>query len=614
MPRDRRHQDRIAQWAFDTLPILGRFHLWLEDVEEEGSPRAAAANGDGRSGPRPFLDPGMERAFAMAAAVTALGTYLYGRYGEAKGSEDKAHVNQVKKDADAVSAYTLSEALWYLTRNLPENHALMVSLGEGLMPKAGETQEMGSNPTLGFGRVYARPRVARWLDERVRRLINQPGYGWDDFWREIGEERLTVWGAAIDTLENTSRFARGEETGPLAVLHVFDQPLRVTAPYEGYVGTLVLPRAVRKTAQESSVLLTYHTPRGRVMELIRETYPEVPPERVYVWTLRGSSRTRRLGGLWDEWRQAGATLLETGSPLPGGSAAFTDSGTYTPTFRVGPYDDDEGRPCLFVMDGYAASAEAIQAASLDPLLDTHSALAMFSSTFKLPTAAERSVMGLDAESDAFGDELRDLVRERCGDEVCGEVTDELAERYRGALREADEAGMPLGHHAVTIDDFFPSKSWQVLALSGFMLPDPYSGQPGIERLSDDTFRVTVRAAGKGAQQTVRLTLRLEKGLEDSRKVFSPLLDRFYSARKSGIEEEDFRTRPVKVSDSGRIRNELQTLASEGLEHLKGDRMRVRFSTIDDAVLAPDKKQLIREALLWYKENHPVWFSWLEIAD
>ena len=27
----------IAQWAFDTRPILGRFHLWLEDVEIEWS-------------------------------------------------------------------------------------------------------------------------------------------------------------------------------------------------------------------------------------------------------------------------------------------------------------------------------------------------------------------------------------------------------------------------------------------------------------------------------------------------------------------------------------------------------------------------------------------------
>ena len=31
--QDRR--DALAQWSFDTRPILGRFHLWLEDVETE---------------------------------------------------------------------------------------------------------------------------------------------------------------------------------------------------------------------------------------------------------------------------------------------------------------------------------------------------------------------------------------------------------------------------------------------------------------------------------------------------------------------------------------------------------------------------------------------------
>ena len=30
----RARRDRIAQWAFDARPVLGRFHLWLEDVEE----------------------------------------------------------------------------------------------------------------------------------------------------------------------------------------------------------------------------------------------------------------------------------------------------------------------------------------------------------------------------------------------------------------------------------------------------------------------------------------------------------------------------------------------------------------------------------------------------
>ena len=32
---DSMRRNRIAQWAFDTRAILGRFHLWLEDVEME---------------------------------------------------------------------------------------------------------------------------------------------------------------------------------------------------------------------------------------------------------------------------------------------------------------------------------------------------------------------------------------------------------------------------------------------------------------------------------------------------------------------------------------------------------------------------------------------------
>jgi hypothetical protein len=240
---DRLRRDRIAQWAFDTRAILGRFHLWLEDVDvewmrknEEGRP----VSGDPTVG-HAFVGEELEKSFIMAAAVTALGTRLFGRWGEGKGKL-KAEVNRIKKDADAASAYALSEALWYLSRRLPENHALLVSIGEGLMPKAGETPEQGSNPLLGFGRVYARPKVALTLDRFVRRLLNDKDYRWENFWEDIQRSGLTVWGAAIDTLENTSRFAEGSATGPLTVLHLYDQPLVVSQPYEGYMGTLVLPR------------------------------------------------------------------------------------------------------------------------------------------------------------------------------------------------------------------------------------------------------------------------------------------------------------------------------------------------------------------------------------
>jgi len=152
-----KRKDRIAQWAFDTRPILGRFHLWLEDVELQGE---SGGNDRDVNKSISFVDERTEKLFIMTAAVTALGTKLFGRYGEGKNAEKK-ELNHVKKDADAISAYAMSESLWYLSRSLPENHAIMVFLSERLMPKRGETPEMGSNPMLGFGRIYARPQVAQ---------------------------------------------------------------------------------------------------------------------------------------------------------------------------------------------------------------------------------------------------------------------------------------------------------------------------------------------------------------------------------------------------------------------------------------------------------------------
>ena len=66
----------------------------------------------------------------------------------------------------------------------------------------------------------------------------------------------------------------------------------------------------------------------------------------------------------------------------------------------------------------------------------------------------------------------------------------------------------------------------------------------------------------GASSRSTLTLRLMEPIEEMRMVFSPLLDRFYAG-------QDYRTRPVKISDSGRIRNELQTLALEAIEFTSG---------------------------------------------
>ncbi len=591
--KQRDKQNTIAQWAFDTRPILGRFHLWLEDVEVQwvrGEPAAEFTSEIS------FLNGQIERLMVMMGAVTALGTRLFGRHGEGAG-QPKAALNQVKKDADAISAYAMSECLWYLTRHLPENHAIMVSLGEGLMPKAGETPEMGSNPQLGFGRVYARPEVARKLDRWVVRLLNDDSYGWDQFYADVKRSGITVWGAAIDTLENTSRFAKGAPTGPMTVIHLFDQPLAISKPYEGYMGNLLLPSEVVEHAAQQSVLINFRTPRARVMQAIRETYPDIQPQHVHIWCLRGPSRVARIGKLWQEWTDAGAHVIDAGWTLPTGGEAFTESGTYAPTFLIGPWEDDDGATHLFLCDGYAASAEAMQAASLAPMLGLEASLAVFTSRFDLPYDREWDVMGLDPSDPELDRKLAPLLERQ--------PSDEEVQRYRAMILEGAEAGLALQQATINADDFFPEKRWDVLAINGYMSPDPYSGAPGVEQIGEDTWRVTVRMATPRGDKRITFALRLMESHTESKLIFNPLLIRFFSG-------EDFRNRPVKISDSGRIRNELQTLCLEAIEFIGSDRIRLHFDRILPEVISPENQRTLLEVLRWYKTHHPRWFSWLEL--
>ena len=579
----------VAQWAFDTRPVLLRFHLWLEDVEldrSQAQPVSAFT----------FTPRGIARCLAMTSAATALGTRLFGQYGEGAG-KDKATYNQIKKAADAVSAYVMSEGLWHLTRTLPENHAMMVCLGEGLMPKAGETPEMGANPMLGFGRVYARPEVARTVDNRVRRLLNESGHTFEQFYGWLQRRGITLWGAAVDTLENTSRFAEGKPTGPMAVFHLFDSPLRLSRPYESYMGCLTVPARVTEAAERASVLLDYRTPRKQVAEMIEGAYPGIRRENIHVWTLRGKSRIGRLGRLWAEWEELGVHLVEDGWKAPSGLEVFTDSGTYAPTLLVGSWRDETHATHVFLCDGYAATAEAVQAASLSDVLDVDSSMAMFSPSFDLPADAEARLMQLDPASPDFARRLTELNGGR-------QVEAGRVRAYAEAIREAAASNMPFGRRVLRADDFLPEKDWHVLASAGYMCDDPYTGAPGVTQVGEGVYKVTTRLATRKASTRITFTLRLMESLQTTRQVFSPLLVRFLS----GV---DHTTRPVKISDSGRIRNELQTMLSQALEH-DGERIRVHFDRINDKVMPRDKQAAIRKVLEWYKVNHPVWFAWLEV--
>ena len=117
--------------------------------------------------------------------------------------------------------------------------------------------------------------------------------------------------------------------------------------------------------------------------------------------------------------------------------------------------------------------------------------------------------------------------------------------------------------------------------------------------------VTARLTTRRATAKIKCTIRLMEDMEESRLIFNPLLVRFTLG-------EDYKSRPVTISDSGRIRNELQTMMSQALEY-RGDVIRVHFDRIDEDVIPTKTLASYREILKWYKQNHAYWFRWLELA-
>jgi hypothetical protein len=225
-------------------------------------------------------------------------------------------------------------------------------------------------------------------------------------------------------------------------------------------------------------------------------------------------------------------------------------------------------------------------------------MAIFSPSFDLPCDQEARIMQLDPDRPGFAERIREIA-------VGTEITDEAVAGYAEAIRDARACNVPIRKPVLRADDLLPDKNWGVLAAIGYMCDDPYTGARGVEKVSDGVYKVVTRLATRNASSLITFTFRLMESLEEQKHVFSPLLVRFLS----GV---DHTRRAVKISDSGRIRNELQTMFSQALDH-DGDRMTVHFDRVDEKVMPRDKQAAIRRVLEWYKANHPVWFRWLEIA-
>src|SRR5262245_52357034 len=238
----------------------------------------------------------------------------------------------------------------------------------------------------------------------------------------------------------------------MAVFHLFDSPLRLSRPYESYMGCLTVPMAVAQAAENAAVLLDYRIPRKLIVKAIEAAYPGIGRENIHVWTLRGKSRVHRLARLWEEWEKEGVHLVEDGWKTPSGLAVFTDSGTYAPTFLVGSWTHSAGATHVFLTDGYAATAEALQAASLADVLDVHSTMSLFSPSFELPGDVEGRLMQLDPSAPEFAQRLTALIG---GQQVdAGKVG-----TYAEAIQEAAVTDVAVGKPVLRADDFMAEAYW-----------------------------------------------------------------------------------------------------------------------------------------------------------
>ena len=201
---------------------------------------------------------------------------------------------------------------------------------------------MGSDPLLGFGRVYAASRggTEPWTEgaPAAERAGARPFHYLLRAGSKSGGSRS---GAPPLTRSRTRPVSpRGKATGPIAVLpslRLAPHPVRL---YQSYMACLTVPRRVAEAADRASLLLDDRTPRAGDRG-DRGGLPGPPPrEHPRTGTLRGTSRVGRLGKLWEEWTALGVHLVEEGWKAPSGFEVFTDSGTYAPTFLIGSWADE----------------------------------------------------------------------------------------------------------------------------------------------------------------------------------------------------------------------------------------------------------------------------------
>jgi len=632
----------VSQFEGSIQPLLDRFHLNLTNVFIRDVVRGSAATPVASK----FIGSKLERMVITGNAITALGTWLNGGYGNVSKEKTKdmtkevlkEYKNNQKKYGDQIATFMLHEALYTIGQYLPENTVILSAIGEGQIAKAGESQEMGGNPQLGYGRVYGREDVCKKIEPIIQRGINDPTYTFEQQKKDIEAAGIKVICLASDPLEGTSRFAEGKETGSMVTIALFNQLLKIRNKYEAYIHGGIWPAQVANYIKNNpdAYIDVSSTPK-EIVDLLVKVF-NIKPERIISWGLRGESRKHRVARGEKEYQELGINLLSDTDVLYTGHKAVTDSGSMTPFSLVvyTSYEFEKDNRAVFTLREYGASAETLMTLFKAYLLGMQASGQMLSSLYKLPTSLEAKIFAVEPPDTFFHATSLDFYFEKlkkvaAGDPAFENFTKEMALEYAQDYHMAKKAGYPVGKPFTITDIATQPEDLDGMAVDSFISTDAYSNLSGVKKVGEDTYEVSTRAYLKSGIKDVVLTFKAKNNEEHLKKVFTPLLIRF-------LKGEDYQNRRIKYRDYGRIKNELLESYAEGVTPKDGQLIfdpnlfykvkiekepvsaKYYFSNghepvaLSQIVQNRPYKEIVRlmEILSWFKENSGGSFDFIKI--
>ena len=472
------------------------------------------------------------------------------------------------------------------------------------MPKAGETPEMGANPLLGFGRVYARPEVAR--DRRPR------GSAGCSTSRATPSSSSTSWlqGPGHHALGRGRRHARehlalrrGQDDGPDGGVPPVRLAARLSRPYESYMGCLTVPRRVAEAAERA--LAPARLPDAARAGGARRSRRPTPASAARTSTsgrCGGKSRVGRLGravGGVDGARRPPRRGRLEGPVGPRGVHRLGDLRADLPRRELEGRGGSHARLPLRRLRRHGRGDAGGQ-----PRPRCSTSTPRWRSS-RPPSSCPCERRG---PADAARPRRAGLRAERLRGAAAGGTSTRA--RSRRTRRRSARRRPPTSRRAGRVLQARRLPAREELAGAGERPATSATTRTPARRASRASAtastgspRGSPRARPRAA---ITFTFRLMEPLETTRHVFSPLLVRFIS----GVDHthapgEDLRlgAHPQRAAD----------------DVLPGPRARRRddpastSTGIDEKVLPREKQETIRKVLEWYKANHPVWFDWLEVA-